>query len=137
MILYFSKSGRSLDQNFPYFGCSKHSCFMCWHFLMAFNGIETRGCHEREIKAWTVPEVSDLAPGCADKLGMALVQLQENLRREFISEILIIIPQLNVPLAGEAKVTSDVHPNVMGWLASIGRGQMEIESARAADRSVR
>lgn len=33
MALYFSQDGRSLDQLFPYFGCSKYSCFMCWRFL--------------------------------------------------------------------------------------------------------
>ena|SRR5436190_20364809 len=47
MVLYFSQNGQLFSRLFPYFGCSKYSCFMCWHFLQAHGKISTKGCHGR------------------------------------------------------------------------------------------
>lgn len=63
MILYLSKGRQTFDGLFQYFGCSKYSCFMCWHFLQAHSKIGTRGCHGRLFKPWSIPEVSGMTPG--------------------------------------------------------------------------
>src|SRR5450432_265635 len=82
MVLHFSKNGQSFNQLFPYFGCSKYSCFMCSRFLQAHGKISTRGSHGRIFKPWTVPGVSDLAPGPSDILSKALMQLQRDVEVE-------------------------------------------------------
>lgn len=40
---------------FQYIGCSKNSCFLCWHFLDLFAGIKTRGCHGKLYNLWGLP----------------------------------------------------------------------------------
>lgn len=67
---------------FPYFGCSKYSCFMCFHSLEAFGTIKTRGCHGRLFKPWTVPESLNLTADDALKIARAIQQLQKDVKKE-------------------------------------------------------
>ncbi|KPI43240.1 uncharacterized protein AB675_7177 [Cyphellophora attinorum] len=39
-----------------YIGCSKHSCFLCWHFLEQVGAIRTRGCHGKLYNLWGLPD---------------------------------------------------------------------------------
>lgn len=64
---------------FPYFGCSKKSCTMCWHFLQALSQVQTRGCHGRLFKPWMVPQTSGLGPGHKRTIVNALVELEVTL----------------------------------------------------------
>lgn len=134
MVLYFSKEGRSVDQIFPYFGCSKYSCFMCWHFLEGLDGIETRGCHGRVFKPWGVPKALGLAPGRADILSMALLRLQENLRKELSLDLIKTTTQVKTSVVGGSNVFSDPFLNPTERQIHIRRIQMEADRTRVAEK---
>lgn len=87
MVLFFSQEGQEGGDLLPYFGCSKYSCFMCSRFLRAHGKIQTRGCHGRLFKPWTVPDVVGLANGSGEKLAKAMVQVQKGLKMELKSVV--------------------------------------------------
>ena len=53
MLMFLNSNGSSTSGMFPYFGCSKLSCFMCDRFIQSYGQFTTRGCHGRLFKPWT------------------------------------------------------------------------------------
>ncbi|KAI4933930.1 uncharacterized protein J4E92_003600 [Alternaria infectoria] len=72
---------------FPYFGCSKLSCFMCSRFIQAYGRFTTRGCHGHLFKPWTVPNTDGLLPGQPDRIAKALVAVQNELKKKLKESI--------------------------------------------------
>ncbi|KAK2758341.1 hypothetical protein FQN54_004189 [Arachnomyces sp. PD_36] len=77
MVLYLTAKGH-FDHVFEYLGCSKLSCFTCWHFLRAYGSVATRGCHGQLAKGWTIPEHT--APSKEEL--RRLVEVVKSARRE-------------------------------------------------------
>jgi hypothetical protein len=61
-----------------YIGCSKNSCFLCYHFLDLIANITTRGCHGKLYHLWRLPDLKDATTMHAQRLA-ASVQGLENL----------------------------------------------------------
>ncbi|KNG83331.1 hypothetical protein ANOM_008385 [Aspergillus nomiae NRRL 13137] len=133
MVLYLSKIGQTFERLFPYFGCSKYSCFMCWHFLQAHSKIRTRGCHGRLFKPWSVPEVSGMTPGSPEKISHALIQLQRRLRKELKAEIKKGISQEKTSVVGGSSVFTTQDPSSARRKAGIERTRMRAEQARVTE----
>ena len=72
---------------FPYFGCSKLSCFMCNRFIQSYGRFTTRGCHGRLFKPWTVPSVDRLLPGQADRTAKALILVQKEVKKKLKASV--------------------------------------------------
>lgn len=81
MLLFLNTIDSFASEFFPYLGCSKLSCFMCSHLLQSYGRLDTRGCHGRLFKPWTVPSVDRLVPGQADRIAKALKLVQKELKR--------------------------------------------------------
>ncbi|KAE8422878.1 hypothetical protein BDV36DRAFT_244721 [Aspergillus pseudocaelatus] len=133
MILYLSKGGQTFDELFLYFGCSKYSCFMCWHFLQAHSKIRTRGCHGRLFKPWSVPEVSGMTIGSSEKLSNALIQLQRRLKRELKADIKKGISQEKTSVVGGSSILTNPDPSSAHRKAEIERMRMKAEQNRVAE----
>ncbi|MCJ1476175.1 hypothetical protein MMC13_004840 [Lambiella insularis] len=82
MLMFLNTEGSSTSGLFPYFGCSKLSCFMCNRFLQSYGRFTTRGCHGHLFKPWTVPRVDRLLPGQAARIASALVFVQEEVEKK-------------------------------------------------------
>jgi hypothetical protein len=86
--LFLSLSQQGLIQDIvPYIGCSKRSCFMCWHFLNEIGGPLTKGCHGKLYTMWTVPETQSLSPLVVKKIVTALNRMRNLIAREILSPI--------------------------------------------------
>jgi hypothetical protein len=73
MLLFLSKTRAA--SVFPYFGCSKLGCFMCFHLLQGYGKYGMRGCHGRFFKPWTIPNSGDLQSGGRDRIVAAIRSL--------------------------------------------------------------
>ena len=76
MLIFISSNELSTPGLFPYFGCSKLSCFMCNLFIHSYGRFTTRGCHGHLFGPWTVPSMDRLLPGQADRIAKALILVQ-------------------------------------------------------------
>jgi OTT_1508-like deaminase len=130
MVLHFSKNGQSFNQLFPYFGCSKYSCFMCSRFLRAHGKISTRGSHGRIFKPWTVPGVSDLAPGQSDILSKALMQLQRDVEAELQMKFKKTLRQEKTSVVGGSSVFSDYDAKATLVKVETERRERKLEQLR-------
>ena len=81
MLMFLNALESSRPGRFPYFGCSKLSCFMCNHFLRCYGHITTRGSHGRLFKPWTVPNVDGLQSGQASRTARALISVQKQVEK--------------------------------------------------------
>lgn len=133
MIIFLSKDGQSFSQLLPYFGCSKYSCFMCSHFLKAHGRIGTRGCHGRLFKPWTVPEATALAPGQADRIAKAVIQVQKNIKRELKLGFKKAIPQEKTSVVGGSSIFSDHKAEKTQRQLDIERLRLKMEQERVAE----
>ena len=80
MLMSLNTNESSTSGLFPYFGCSKLSCFMCNRFIQSHGRFTTRGCHGRLFKPWTVPTVDGILPGQADRTAKALIEVQKEVK---------------------------------------------------------
>lgn len=87
MLMSLNTNGSSTSGLFPYFGCSKLSCFMCNHFIQSYGRFTTRGCHGRLFKPWTVPSVDRLLPGQADRTAKALILVQKEVKKKLKASV--------------------------------------------------
>ncbi|EAT78008.1 hypothetical protein SNOG_14468 [Parastagonospora nodorum SN15] len=79
MLMYLTAQSSSRTSYFPYFGCSKLSCFMCNQFLQCYGSITTRGSHDRLFKPWTVPHADGLGADQARRVSKPLVSMQKKI----------------------------------------------------------
>jgi len=91
---------------FPYFGCSKLSCFMCSRFIQAYGRFTTRGCHGRLFKQWTVPNADGLLPGQSDRIARALVSVQKELKKKLKESIETHIRHERTSVVGGSSIVS-------------------------------
>ena len=87
MLMSLNTDESSLSGLFPYFGCSKLSCFMCNHFIQSYGRFSTRGCHGRLFKPWTVPSVGRLLPGQADRTAKALIFVEKEVKKKLKASV--------------------------------------------------
>ena len=87
MLMSLNTDKPSTSSLFPYFGCSKLSCFMCNSFIQSYGRFTTRGCHGRLFKPWTVPKVDRLLPGQADRTAKALISVQKAVKKKLKASV--------------------------------------------------
>ncbi|KAF2681846.1 hypothetical protein K458DRAFT_371081 [Lentithecium fluviatile CBS 122367] len=87
MLMFLNTNESSASGLFPYFGCSKLSCFMCNRFIQSYGRFTTRGCHGRLFKPWTVPSVDRLLHGQADRTAKALMSVQKEVKKKLKASV--------------------------------------------------
>ena len=106
MLMFLNTNESSSSGLFPYFGCSKLSCFMCDHFIQLYERFTTRGCHGRLFKLWTVPSIDRLLPGQADRIANALILVQKEVEKKFKASVKGHIQHERTSVIGGSSVLS-------------------------------
>ena len=129
MVLAANESVKSTL--FPYFGCSKLSCFMCSRFIQAYGRFTTRGCHGHLFKPWTIPNTDGLLPGQPDRIAKALVSVQNELKKKLKELVKTHIPHERTSVVGGSSIVSE-------WpeKTSSRRSQIDQLSAKGAQERV-
>lgn len=117
LLIHLNTANASGSEIFPYIGCSKLCCFMCYSFIQSYGHFNARGCHGRLFKPWTVPKVELLLPRQVDRIREAVISLQNE-----------IVKKLVTPVAGKVRLE---RTSVFGGSSLIGSQHQEIEARRA------
>lgn len=133
MIIFLSKNEHFFEELFPYFGCSKYSCFMCSRFLKAHGRIGTRGCHGRLFRPWTVPEATILTPGQAGRIAKAVIQVQKDVRKELKSDFKKAALLERTSTVGGSSISNDHKVENIPRHLEIERRKKKMEQERVAE----
>ncbi|KAH7884981.1 hypothetical protein F5I97DRAFT_1311550 [Phlebopus sp. FC_14] len=101
LILHLAKTitiERRTSEIFPYIGCSKLSCFLCYIFLQSFHSgsapFRTRGCHGHLYTQWSIPDTNGLQEGMDMEFDLALKNMRNLVAREVVKPIQSYIGQV-------------------------------------------
>ncbi|KAI6028949.1 hypothetical protein EDC04DRAFT_3142747 [Pisolithus marmoratus] len=76
---------------YPYIGCSKLCCFLCFTFLRFFGQptpfFRVRGCHRKVYPLWSLPEAEGLHANIRMKLYLALKSTLHHMSREMTTAV--------------------------------------------------
>lgn len=134
MLMSLNTNGSSTSGLFPYFGCSKLSCFMCNHFIQSYGRFKTRGCHGRVFKPWTVPNMDRLLPGQADRTAKALILVQTEVKRKLMASAEGHIRHERTSIIGGSSVLGSQQEECSHRQLQIDRLRMKAERDRVAEK---
>lgn len=117
LLIHLNTANASGSRIFPYIGCSKLCCFMCYSFIQSYGHFNARGCHGRLFKPWTVPTMELLLPEQVERISVAVISLQNE-----------ILKKLVTPVAGKVR---QERTSVFGGSSLIGTQHHEISTRRA------
>ncbi|GAB1316378.1 hypothetical protein MFIFM68171_06588 [Madurella fahalii] len=80
-------TGRAGTSAVDYIGCSKKSCFLCWHFLAIFNGVKTRG-------------------PTTDRIKSSVRDLESLMRAEIMNRDAVVLPQAKESTLGASTMST-------------------------------
>ena len=123
MLMFLNTNESSTSGLFPYFGCSKLSCFMCNHFIQSYGQFTTRGCHGRLFKPWTVPIIDRLLPSQAARIAKALILVQKEVKKILKASVEIHIRHERTSVIGGSSALG-------GWQVEPSERQLQIERLR-------
>ena len=133
MLMFLNTNGSFASSVFPYFGCSKLSCFMCHRFIQSYGRFTTRGCHGRLFKPWTVPTVDRLLPGWADRTAKALISVQKEVKKKLKASVEGHIRHERTSVAGGSSISGGRQEESSKRQLQIDRLRMEAERNRVAE----
>lgn len=133
LLIFLDANGSFKSGLFPYFGCSKLSCFMCDRFIRSYRRIATRGCHGRLSKPWTVPDLVQLLPGQADRTARALAFVQKEVKKKLKESVRGQIRHERTSVAGGSSVLGGRREAPSERQLQIDRLRMETERDRVAE----
>jgi hypothetical protein len=134
MLMFLNTKDSSASGLFPYFGCSKLSCFMCDRFIQSYGRYTTRGCHGRLFKPWTVPSVDRLLPGQSDRAAKALILVQKEVKKKLTASVKGPIRHERTSVIGGSCVLSDRQEEYSQRQLQIDRLRMKAERDRVAEK---
>ena len=133
MLMSLNTNESSLSGLFPYFGCSKLSCFMCDRFIQSYGRFMTRGCHGRLFKPWTVPSVDRLLPGQANRTANALISVQKEVKKKLMASVEGHIRHERTSVIGGSSVLSGRQEERSQRQLQIDRLRMKAERDRVVE----
>ena len=133
MLLFMNTNDSSISGLFPYFGCSKLSCFMCSRFLQADGRFSTRGCHGRLFKPWTLPNLNQLLPGQANRIAKVLKTVQKEVKQKLKPSVAETIRHERTSVIGENSVVGGRQEERSQRQLHIDRLRMKAERERVAE----
>ncbi|KAF1978035.1 hypothetical protein BU23DRAFT_577533 [Bimuria novae-zelandiae CBS 107.79] len=133
MLLFLSTNETPISDHFPYLGCSKLSCFMCHRFIQAYGRFETRGCHGRHFRCWTVPGLEGPRPGQADLIAKALRSVQKQVKKTLKASIEGPLNHQRTSVAGGSSLLSNRKSDPSLRQLQIDRLRMKAEQDRVAE----
>ena len=133
MLMSLNTNESSTSGCFPYFGCSKLSCFMCNRFIQSYGRFTTRGCHGRLFKTWTVPSVDRLLPGQADRTAKALILVQKEVKKKLNDSVEGHLRHERTSVIGGSSVLAGRQEGHSQRQLQIDRLMMKAEQDRVAE----
>lgn len=133
MLMSLNTNESSASGVFPYFGCSKLSCFMCNRLIQSCGRFTTRGCHGRLFKLWTVPSVDRLLPGQADRTANALILVQKEVKKLLKVSVKGHIRHERTSVIGGSSVLSGRQEERSQRQSQIDRLRTKVERDRVAE----
>lgn len=91
-----------------YIGCSKHSCFLCSHFLDAFAAIRTPGCHGKLYNLWGLPSFGAISTASAAKVVTSVRELEAVIEREILNKATEFVPPAKESTIGPSSIHTAV-----------------------------
>ena len=88
-----------------YIGCSKRSCFLCWHFLTLLGRVQTRSSHGKLYNLWQLPAFQAVPVGQADPIKEAVRRLESLMIAELTSLNVVILPQAKESTLGDSTMS--------------------------------
>ncbi|KAI6020958.1 hypothetical protein BKA83DRAFT_4494776 [Pisolithus microcarpus] len=89
---------------YPYIGCSKLCCFLCFTFLRFFGQrspfFKVRGCHGRVFPRWSLPETNGLHLNMCMELLLALRETSHYMSCEVTRAVATCLPTMAESSAG-------------------------------------
>ncbi|KAI6137110.1 hypothetical protein F5141DRAFT_1209430 [Pisolithus sp. B1] len=81
---------------YPYIGCSKLCCFLCFTFLQFFGRrgpfFRVRGCHGKVHPRWSIPETNGLHADMCMELHLALQEMFHYMSHEMTKAVATCLP---------------------------------------------
>ena len=133
LLMSLNTDGSSTSDLFPYFGCSKLSCFMCNRFIQSYGQFTTRGCHGRLFKPWTVPNVDQLLPGRAERTAKALKLVQKEIKKKLKASIADQVRHERTSVVGGSSILGGQQEERSRKQLQIDRLRMKAERDRVAE----
>ncbi|MCJ1438446.1 hypothetical protein MMC27_007835 [Xylographa pallens] len=133
ILMSLNTDGLSKSGLFPYFGCSKLSCFMCNHFIQSYGRFTTRGCHGRLFKPWTVPSMDRLLPDQADQTAKALILVQKQVEKKLKASVEGHVRHERTSVIGGSSVLGGQQEERSKRQLQIDRLRMKAERERVAE----
>lgn len=134
MLMFLNTNESSTSGLFPYFGCSKLSCFMCDRFIRSYGRFTTRGCHGRLFKPWTVPTVDRLLPGQASQTARTLLLVQKEVEKKLKASAEGHIQHERTSVIGGSSVLEGRQEECSKRQLQIDRLRMKAERDRVAEK---
>ncbi|KAI6133803.1 hypothetical protein EV401DRAFT_1575486 [Pisolithus croceorrhizus] len=131
---------------YPYIGCSKLCCFLCFTFLRSFGQrgpfFRVRGCHGKVYPSWSLPETGGIHPGMCMELCLALRKTLHHMSREMTRAVATSPHQMAESSAGitddysvpssylysyhtEFSIQSEFHALRSSWAAKLSDSKVQ------------
>ena len=134
MLMFLNSKESATMGVFPYFGCSKLSCFMCHRLIQSYGRFTTRGYHGRLFKPWTVPISNGLLPGHADRTAKALIVVQKKVVKKLKASIESHIRHERTSVIGGSSISGSIQVENAQRRSQIDQVEARNERARVAEK---
>lgn len=91
-----------------YIGCSKNSCFLCWHFLDLFAGIKTRGCHGKLYHLWGLPDFEGVTTAQMERVVASVRDVEGLVERQILDRDARILRQAKESIVGGSSIKTAI-----------------------------
>lgn len=91
-----------------YIGCSKSSCFLCWHFLDLYASIQTRGCHGKLYHLWGLPYLENLASAQIEQVVASVRGVEDLVKRQILDQNSRVLRQVKELTVGTSSIRTTI-----------------------------
>jgi hypothetical protein len=133
LLMHLNTANTSNSGIFPYIGCSKLCCFMCYSFIQSCGHFNARGCHGRLFKPWTVPKMELLLPEHVERISEAVITLQNEIVKKLVTPVAGKVRLERTSVSGGSSLIGTQHHKISARRAQIDHLLMKAEQDRVAE----
>jgi hypothetical protein len=89
-------------------GCSKNSCFLCWHSLDLFANIKTRGCHGKVYHLWGLPDLEGVTKAQIQRVVGSVRDLESLIKQQILNRDVRILMQAKESTVGASSIKTAI-----------------------------
>ncbi|USP80330.1 hypothetical protein yc1106_07604 [Curvularia clavata] len=133
LLMHLNTSNSSGPETLPYIGCSKLCCFMCHAFIQSYGHFNTRGCHGRLFKPWTIPNVELPLPKQVKRISEAVISLQNEIVKKLVTPVAGKVRHERTSVLGGSSLIGTQHDEISARRVQIDHLAMKAEQDRVAE----